>query len=59
MHHQDENFDGVVDVLVGEDNMVPSKWPIARMIAINPSQDGLVRAVTVKTSIGQYRQPQF
>ena len=42
-----------------EDNMVPSKWPIARIIAINPSQDGLVRAVTVKTSIGQYRQPQF
>ena len=48
----------VGDILVlREDNMIPSHWPLARVIAVHPGKDGLVRAVTVKTSNGQYRRP--
>ena len=40
-----------------EDNVVPQKWPIARVVEVHPGRDGLVRAVTVKTSTRVYRQP--
>ena len=56
-HHPTKNI-AVGDIVVlCEDNMIPTKWPIARVIAVHPGQDGLVRVVTLKTAIGVYRRP--
>ena len=40
-----------------EDNVVPAKWPLARIVKVHPSQDGLVRVVSVKTGSGVYKRP--
>ena len=37
-------------VLLRNANSPPSYWPLARVIAVKPSRDGFVRAVTVKTA---------
>ena len=39
-----------------EDNLVPSKWPLARVLQVHPGKDGLVRVATVKTSTGIYKR---
>ena len=44
-------------VCLRENGMVPCKWPLARVVAVNPGDDGLVRVVTVKTSQGTYTCP--
>ncbi len=44
-------------VILREDNMTPTKWPLARVIEVYPGQDGLVRVVKVKTSTGKYTRP--
>ena len=44
-------------VLLQEDNIVPTKWPLARVERTHPGKDGLVRVVTVKTRNGIYRRP--
>ena len=47
----------VGDVVVKEDNLVTSRWPIARIIETNIGSDGLVRVVTLKTKDGIYKRP--
>jgi len=37
--------------------MVPTDWPLGRVIEVYPRQDGLVRVVSVKTLRGIYRRP--
>ena len=37
--------------------MIPEKWPLARVLTTHTGNDGLVRVITVKTSIGTYRRP--
>ena len=44
-------------VILQEDNMIPSKWPLARVMQVFPGSDGIVRVVTVKTSAGIYKRP--
>ena len=44
-------------VILQESGLVPTKWPLARVVDTHPGQDGLVRVVTVKTSQGTYRRP--
>ena len=44
-------------VVLQEDNVLPNKWPIARILIVHPGSDGLVRAATVKTSTGIYKRP--
>ena len=44
-------------VILREDNVTPSKWPLARVMIVHKGQDSLVRVVTVKTSTGTYRRP--
>ena len=44
-------------VILKEDNLVPTKWPLARVLATYPGKDGLVRVVTVKTTTGIYKRP--
>ena len=44
-------------VVVHEDGMVPTLWPLARVVRVYPGKDGLVRVVDVKTSKGVYKRP--
>ena len=37
--------------------MVPTDWPLGRIEEVYSGQDGLVRVVSVKTSLGIYRTP--
>ena len=44
-------------VLLKEEGMVPTKWPLGKIVDIHPGKDGLIRVVTVKTSTSTYRRP--
>ena len=44
-------------VCLCEDNLVPTKWPLGRVVDVRPGADGLVRVVTVRTSKGIYKRP--
>ena len=37
--------------------MVPTKWPLAKVIQTHTGKDGLVRVVTIKTATGTYKRP--
>ena len=44
-------------VCIHEHTLVPTMWPLARVLAVHPGQDGLVRVVTLKTAKGTFRRP--
>ena len=44
-------------VLLKEENASRGKWPLARIIDVHPSSDGIVRVVKVKTITGEYTRP--
>ena len=44
-------------VILQEGNLIPTKWPLARVIETHPGKDGFVRVITVKTSTGIYKRP--
>ena len=44
-------------MLLQEDNLVPTKWPLGRIVETHPGKDGFVRVVTVQTSNGTYKRP--
>ena len=44
-------------VLFQEESIVPTKWPLARVVKIHPGRDGLVRVATVMTKTGLYTRP--
>lgn len=41
-------------VILHQDNIQPLCWPLARVVAVHPGPDGIVRVVTVKNSSGEY-----
>ena len=44
-------------VLLNEDGMLPTKWPIGHVIATYPGRDNIVRVVLVKTATGTFKRP--
>ena len=44
-------------VILQEDNLIPTKWPLARVFKVHAGKDDLVQVVTVKTSSGTYMRP--
>jgi len=44
-------------VILQERGMVPTEWPLGRIVEVYPGQDGMVRVVSVKTSRGIYHRP--
>ena len=42
---------------MGEDNTGPTQWPLAHVNSVCQGEDGLVRAVKLKTSKGEYNHP--
>ena len=55
--HPTRNFQVGDVVVLQEDNLVPTKWPLARVVKVHAGNDELVRVVTVKTSNGTYKRP--
>ncbi len=44
-------------VILKDETLFPTKWPLARVIDVHPGRDNLVRVVTIKTEKGIYRRP--
>ena len=44
-------------VILQEDNLIPTKWPLARVTHAHSGIDGIVCVATVKTSTGVYKRP--
>ena len=56
-HHPSRNVRVDDIVLVKEDNVIATKWPLGRIMTVHAGHDGTVRVVTVKTTTGTYRRP--
>ncbi|XP_043496460.1 uncharacterized protein LOC122520465 [Polistes fuscatus] len=44
-------------VLITDERLPPSKWPLARVIKLHPGKDGLCRVVTLKTATSTITRP--
>ncbi|XP_062558135.1 uncharacterized protein LOC134223013 [Armigeres subalbatus] len=44
-------------VVVKDDNLPPMRWKLARIIAVHPGKDKIVRVVTLKTACGELKRP--
>lgn len=44
-------------VLIKEDDSPPLQWKLGRIVKLHPGQDGIVRAVTIKTVKGLVQRP--
>ena len=44
-------------VLIKNENMAPTHWPLTRVAKTHPGSDGLIRVVTLKTSKSSYQRP--
>ena len=44
-------------VVLKEDNLIPSQWPIAKIVKVNTGADELTRVVVLKTKDGTYTRP--
>ncbi|GFS54767.1 DUF1758 domain-containing protein [Trichonephila clavipes] len=44
-------------VIIKENNLPPSVWPLGKVISTHPGKDGIVRVVTLKTKKGLYQRP--
>ena len=44
-------------MLVAEPNQPLGILPLGRIVSTHPGQDGMVRAVTVRTQYGEYKRP--
>ena len=45
-------------VVIHEDETMPGKWPLARMIQTHPGKDGIILAITLRTAGGNvYTRP--
>ena len=53
-HHPSRNIQIDDIVLMKEDSLIPTKWPLTE---VNVGKDGLVRVITVKTDMGTYKRP--
>ena len=44
-------------VLLKDETLFPTRWPLARITEVHPGKDDLVRVVTLKTEKGTYKRP--
>ena len=56
-HHPSRNAKVGDIVLLREDGLVPTKWPLARVTQVHSGSNGFVRVVTLKTRTGTYKRP--
>ena len=43
--------------MLHEDSMIPTHWPLGRVVEIFTSKDGIVRVARVKTEHGLFKRP--
>lgn len=43
-------------MLKDNDNHMPLKWNLARIVEIHPGSDGIVRAITLRNNKGIYKR---
>ncbi|XP_044591450.1 uncharacterized protein LOC123269679 [Cotesia glomerata] len=48
-HHRRNQIKVGSVVLITTEDLPPTKWPLAKVIAVHPGEDGQIRVVTVKT----------
>ena len=56
-HRQTRNLQVGDIVLLQESNLVPTRWPLGKVVEVCPGGDGFVRVVKVKTQSGIYKRP--
>ena len=56
-HHPTRNLQVGDIVLLQEDDLIPTKWPLGKVVKTFPGRDQLVRVVEVKTQTGIYKRP--
>ena len=56
-YRQSKNLEVGDVVLLKEDGIVLTVWPMARIIEVHPGKDSLVQVVTVRTAKGTYKRP--
>ncbi len=56
-HKPTRNFSPGDVVVLHDDNVFPTKWPLGKVTRIFPGDDQLVRVVEVKTQVGTFRRP--
>ena len=44
-------------VCLRDEPMTPTKWPLVKIIKVDPGKDGKIRVVTVQTAKGIYKRP--
>ena len=55
--HKSPNLQVGDIVMLKPEKAFKCHWPLARVTAVFPGQDGLVRVVTIKTATGTYKRP--
>ena len=56
-HHPSNEIKVGSLVLITDERFPPSKWPLARVIALHPGKDGLTRVVTLRTATTSLVRP--
>ena len=56
-HHPSRNLRIGDIVVLKEDGLIPTKWPLARIVETHPGKDDHVRVATIKTATGTYKRP--
>jgi hypothetical protein len=56
-HHPSRNLTVGDVVVLKEDSVIPTKWPLAKVVQVHTGRDGLVRVATLKTEKGTYKRP--
>ena len=44
-------------VIIMEEGIIPTQWPLARVTKTHPGKDNIVRVADVRTIKGSYRRP--
>ncbi|XP_043267646.1 uncharacterized protein [Venturia canescens] len=44
-------------VLITDERLPPSKWPLARVVSLHPGEDELTRVVTLRTESSTFKRP--
>ena len=55
-HYPSRNMKVGDIVILQEDNLIPTKWPLGRIVDTYPGRDGFAKVVSIKTENGIYKR---
>lgn len=56
-HHPSSEIEIGSMVLLTDERLPPTNWPLARVLKLHPGKDGLTRVVTIKTTTSRLTRP--